>query len=320
MTAKVSFRLMTEADVSATTLVRRSAIAWLERTQVWEPAMSPPQRPIIQDHFLRTDPEGCWVAELDGLVMGYAQAWVRGDVWSLAQLFVQPEAHGHGLGEGALARAAAYAEARGARVRCVVASSSPVAHALYVRQGMLAAALGYRLSGPVDVLRAQREAASGQRGIVADIDALGPDEIARLIDGRAPLDRELWGAERRQDHALFLDAHNGFEEQAATFTLLDGSQPDRGALLGYGYAQDDGWFGMLAAREPALQLPLMRMTGDWLAERGVERAHCYVLSHNATVMTALVGAGWRIDGWSYFLTSAPFGHFDRYVPSGGMLL
>jgi hypothetical protein len=45
-----------------------------------------------------------------------------------------------------------------------------------------------------------------------------------------------------------------------------------------------------------------------------------VLSHNATVMTALVGAGWRIDGWSYFLTSAPFGHFDGYVPSGGMLL
>ncbi len=320
MTAKISFRLMTEADVSATTLVRRAAIAWLERTEGREPAMSLPQRPIIQNYFLRTDPDGCWVAELDGLVMGYAQAFVRGEIWSLAQLFVQPEAHGHGLGEGALARAASYAEARGARVRCVTASSSPVAHGLYVRQGMLAAALGYRLSGPVDVLRAQPAAAAGQQAVLVEVGALSADDIGRLIGERAPLDRAVWGAERRQDHALFLEADNGFEEQAATFTLRDGSNADGGELLGYGYAQDDGWFGMLAAREPGLQRPLLRMAGDWLTERGVERGRCYVLSHNATVMAALVDAGWRIDGWSYFLTSAPFGRFDRYVPSGGMLL
>jgi GNAT superfamily N-acetyltransferase len=319
MTAKVSFRLMTTADVSATTLVRRAAIAWLERTEGREPVMRA-QRPIVQNHFLRTDPGGCWVAELDGLVMGYAQAFVRGDIWSLAQLFVQPEAHGHGLGAGALARAALYAEARGARVRCVTASSSPVAHGLYVRQGMLATGLGYRLTGPVDVLRAQPDAREGVRCATVDVASLSAREIARLIDDRAALDRDVWGAERRQDHALFLDADNGFEEQAATFTLSDTATSDGGGLLGYGYAQDDGWFGMLAAREPGLQLPLLRMAGEWLAERGVERANCYVLSHNATVMRALVGSGWRIDGWSYFLTSAPFGQLDRYVPSGGMLL
>jgi hypothetical protein len=33
-----------------------------------------------------------------------------------------------------------------------------------------------------------------------------------------------------------------------------------------------------------------------------------------------MSAGWRIKGWSFFLTSEPFGRFDRYLPSGGMIL
>ena len=113
---------MTEAD-----LVRRhrwwqAAIrcGWSGRRDASQVAVT--ERPVIQGHILQTDPDGCWVAEMNGIVLGYAQSFVRGGIWSLSQLFVQPEAHGHGLARAVLERAASYADARGARVRYVVAS------------------------------------------------------------------------------------------------------------------------------------------------------------------------------------------------------
>ncbi len=35
---------------------------------------------------------------------------------------------------------------------------------------------------------------------------------------------------------------------------------------------------------------------------------------------AFLDAGWKIDRWTFLLASRAFGRFDRYLPSGGMLL
>ena len=122
MSVEISYRRMVEADLASTALVRRAAISWLEHSEGREPDLPPiPPRPVIHAHILRTDPGGSWVGEINGLVLGYAQAFVRGDVWYLSQLFVQPEAHAHGLGRGVLDRALAYGDERGARVRAVIA-------------------------------------------------------------------------------------------------------------------------------------------------------------------------------------------------------
>ena len=32
------------------------------------------------------------------------------------------------------------------------------------------------------------------------------------------------------------------------------------------------------------------------------------------------GGPWKIDHWTFLLASQPFGRFERYLPSGGMLL
>ena len=91
-------------------------------------------------------------------------------------------------------------------------------------------------------------------------------------------------------------------------------------LAGYGYCAADGRLGPLAAEDPRTQLDLLRIAGDWLAERGVAEANAYVLSTNPTVLGGMLAGGWRIDGCTFFLTTAPFGQFDRYVPGGGLLL
>ncbi|MDE3094676.1 MAG: GNAT family N-acetyltransferase [Chloroflexota bacterium] len=300
----VSYRPMTEADLSATTLVRKAANEWLARSEGRDVDPHVPDRPLPQRHLLRTDPAGSWVAELNDVVVGCAQGYVRGEIWYLSQFFVLPEAQSLGIGHELLVRVQADGRERGARVLAVTASTSQSAHGLYMRHGMHAIGVGYRLSGPIAPLRSLPEPARGQAPVA---------DCGGVQGAIAGLDREVWGAERRQEHALFLAG--GFAEQETSFALTSD-----GTLLGYGYAMDDGHIGPLAARSPETQLPLLRTAVDWLTARGVERGYCYCLSLNPTLMRAFLDAGWRIGGWSFLLASEPFGQFDRYLPSGGLLL
>src|SRR5690242_463654 len=49
-------------------------------------------------HTLRTDPEGCFVAEQDGRVVGVAQAMVRERLWCLSLITVDPGVQSGGVG------------------------------------------------------------------------------------------------------------------------------------------------------------------------------------------------------------------------------
>ena len=56
-------------------------------------------------HTLTTDTEGCWVAEVDGEVVGVAISRVRELMWILASFAVRPEHQGQGVGTQLLAAA-----------------------------------------------------------------------------------------------------------------------------------------------------------------------------------------------------------------------
>ena len=171
---------------------------------------------------------------------------------------------------------------------------------------MFATAIGYQVAGPVDALRALPEA-SGNRKTVVD--------CSGWLDRIDELDARVWGASRRQDHELYLDWPDPTGEEQASFAFTRDAK-----LGGYAYATEDGHLGPIAASEPEDQLPLLRIAGDWLAERECDEARAFVLSSNATVLGALLDGGWKIRSWTFFKTSEPFGQFDRYVPSGGLLL
>ena len=63
---------------------------------------------------LKDDPDGLWIAEDGGHILGFAWSWVCGDVWFLAQLFVDPARQGQGIGNQLLERTLEHARKSGA--------------------------------------------------------------------------------------------------------------------------------------------------------------------------------------------------------------
>ncbi len=301
----ISLRPMVEGDLGVASYIGREAMDGLRLSQGEEVRPWQPRAPFMQRHLLGTDPDGAWIAEINGAPVGYTMSLVRGDIWFLSQLFVQPDQHGHGVGAALLERTQAYGRARGATIFSVIASSSRVAHALYMRAGMFATGIGYRMTGPLAPLTELPDADASKKRIV---------DCSGWQDRIAELDREVFGAERRQDHAFYLDAESAGAPSASFGLSRDGR------LLAYGYAvAGDGFIAPLAASEPQDQLPVLRMAAEWLSAQQ-ENGDVLVLSHNQTIMRALLAAGWKSRGWVFFMTSAPFGKFDRYHPAGGALL
>jgi len=297
---------MTDADLDAALYVRKYALEGLARSEGREPWPWMPGADAGQRHILRTDPAGSWVAEVDGMVIAFAQGLVRGDIWFLAQLFVHPDVHANGIGKELLRLAMDHGRTEGCRTFSVVSSTSPVAQSLYMRAGMFAFAIGYRTGGPVEPLLDLPEPSS---------DLVTVNGCADWQDQIAALDRANFGAERRQDHAYYLDPAARPLEEAASFALVRGDD-----LVGYAYVTTRGFIAPISARHPHDQLPLLRLCAGWLHARGIDEAAMWIVSPNQSLLGAVLERGWRIRNWSFLKANAPFGAFDRYHPSGGILL
>jgi ribosomal protein S18 acetylase RimI-like enzyme len=95
-------------------------------------------RPPTFSHFsLRDDPDGLWVAEEANEILGFAFSWVCGDLWFLAQLFVDPGQQGRGIGQELLKRTFAHALKAKAAVRVLITPAfNSVSQGLYIRNGL----------------------------------------------------------------------------------------------------------------------------------------------------------------------------------------
>jgi ribosomal protein S18 acetylase RimI-like enzyme len=139
-------------------------------------------------HALRTDPEGCWAAELDGRVVGCAISRVRELMWLLSSFAVAPEAQGRGVGTQLIA--AALHHGRGCLRGMLSASADPAA----VRR--------YRLAG-FDL--------HPQMFVTGTVDRDALPVVERVREGSAgdidlmnSIDRQARGAAHLSDHEALM--------------------------------------------------------------------------------------------------------------------
>ena len=217
------------------------------------PVLRPPERAtgwVARTlHLLRTDPGGCWVAEDDHGLAGFATSFTRELMWCLATYAVRPATQGRGIGRQLLE--AALHHGRGC-LRGMLASSADPKAARRYRLAGFALHPQLFLTGTVDrsalpVVEKVRE------GSLADVE---------LMDS---LDRRTRGAAHGPDHELL----------AASCRLL---VSDTTTGSGYAYVDERGVLALLAAsnRRTAARL-LWAVLADGPAETSV--SHVTAANH-----------------------------------------
>ncbi|MDA0183534.1 GNAT family N-acetyltransferase [Solirubrobacter phytolaccae] len=232
-----------------------------------------------------TDPDGAWVAEEDGEVVGVALALRREDVWGLSLLLVRPDRQSSGIGGALLARAHAYAE--GARGRIIMASPDPRALRAYSR-------LGLDLHPYVAAVGTPKPAAPPAGVRVGD---------ATDIPLTETVDRHVRGAARGQDIATLL-------EMRQTLLIV----PERG----YAVVNTDGAVRIVAALDDEAAADLLRAA----LARATGRVELETLTAKqqwAVAVALEAGLELRINSGGAMFTSGDVGTFTPYLPSGAFL-
>ncbi|WP_249423743.1 GNAT family N-acetyltransferase [Nocardioides coralli] len=218
------------------------------------------------EHLLDTDPDGCWVAEVDDELVGFVTSLVRELMWILASYAVRPASQGRGLGRVLLE--AALHHGRGCLRGMLNASADPQALRRYVQAGFeLHPHL--LLTGRVE-RSLLPEVRHVREGVEADRD---------LLDS---LDRRTRGAAHGPDHGVLM------RELRLLVT-------DRASGSGYAYVDRTGSPVVLAAtgRKAAAALTWEALAGSD-PDTPVRIAH--VSPANAWAVELAVAA--RLDVWS----------------------
>src|SRR5262249_17019025 len=94
--------------------------------------------PDFQLFSLKDDPDGLWVAEVDGEIVGFALSWVCDSLWFLAELFVSPGLQSRGVGQELLKRTFEHARTTGTTNKSLITFPfNVVSQGLYIRHGLL---------------------------------------------------------------------------------------------------------------------------------------------------------------------------------------
>jgi ribosomal protein S18 acetylase RimI-like enzyme len=226
VTTGLVLRPAREPDLAALADLTGRAYTEVDRRTFQRDWPDPPPRTAARNaawvrrtaHALETDPEGCWVAEIDGRVVGCAISRVRELMWLLGSFAVAPDVQGRGVGTQLLA--AALHHGRGCLRGMFAASADPAA----VRR--------YRLAGFT---------LHPQMFVTGTVDRDALPLVERVREGSAgdvdlmnSIDRQTRGAAHLSDHETLL----------GQFRLL---VCETSSSQGYAYVGGDGSPVLVAA-------------------------------------------------------------------------
>ncbi len=203
----VTIRPMLAQDAAAVAAVGGTALGALypEELTPEEGAIRVAGSTARAAHVHRTDPDGCWVAEVDGQVVGGALGLLREGVWGLSLFAILPPFQGQGIGNRLYAPALAYGAAAPAGL--ILSSSHPAAMRRYARSPGFALLPTVSLAGVWDTRRAPA-ARRCRPGDLTD-DAATIDAASRHVRGASHA-RDLPMLLARPDTVLLVIEGEGF--------------------------------------------------------------------------------------------------------------
>lgn len=244
---------------------------------------------------LRDDPDGLWVAEDDGEILGFTFSWVCGDLWFLAELFVAPGQQGRGIGNELLARTLAHAEKNKAAHKALITFAfNTVSQGLYIRHGLFP-----RL--PLNFFKVTRETLLPRlQDSQLSSEALTTEDLQSLDR----IDTQALGLSRAKHHRYLL-ADNAM----IGFILRSGDE-----RIGYVYISPDGHIGPLAVARPDAMGAVFRTALKLAAERGSSQVTALIPGTNDAVLGAAIDHGMRITFPMLLMSSGDFGNWNCYLP------
>jgi GNAT superfamily N-acetyltransferase len=150
---------------------------------------------------LKLDPEGAFVAERDGRIVGAAQAIKRERLWVLSLLTVEPGGQSAGAGRALLKRTLDYAD--GTDAGLIISSNDPRAMRLYARAGF-ALLPTMKSEGRPDRSKFPAADRRVREGGLDDLEQL--ETISRELRG-APHTAEIAYALSREGRILLIEQH-----------------------------------------------------------------------------------------------------------------
>jgi len=260
-----------------------------------------PLSPVPPNPFfaftLQDQPEGFWVAEDRGMVVGFAISRVYGPFWFLAYLFISPGCQSRGVGRALLERALRNEGGSTITNRGLITLAyNPVSISLYMKYGMYPRDSLYWMTGPSEEVRARRPAPA-----TGDLVKLGADQagLSRL----ARIDEDVIGFARDRLHAYLLHA------PGSSCYLF----PGHGIADGYAYVWPNGRVGPLAATNTSQFEGIMATALSLSAASGAEQTFCVVPGANSQAVSLALECGLRLSFPCLLMSSQPFGHWERYL-------
>ena len=251
--------------------------------------------PSFQMFCLKDDPDGLWVAEEAGEMLGFAWSWVCGDFWFLAQLFVSPSQQGRGIGNELLKRTFEHAQKSGASQRALITFSfNRVSQGLYIRHGLYP-------RFPIYFFKVAREKLLGRLG--GPRFRHQPLSEATDLPNLALVDARAFGVSREKHHRYLIN------DKATRGVSLWAD----GDCVGYAYIAN-GRIGPLAVTTPHALETAFTTALAFASENGSPAISAFLPGTSEAVLKSAVEHGMSITFPMLFMSSRDPGGWTAYLP------